>query len=71
MLGMDTSVKKRVRSSRFTNAIIISLFNLVLYWHLFSKHHMVGVWLQIKQQQQKKYDPFLLLKLLKYFAASD
>ena len=70
MLSMDTSVKKSVRSSRFTNVIIISLFNFVLYWHRFFKHHMVGVWLQIKQQQ-KKYDPFLLLKLLKYFAASD
>ena len=69
MLGMHTSVKKRVRSSSFTNAIIISLFNLVLYWQRFFKH-MVGVWLQTKQQQ-KKYDPFPLLKLLKYFATSD
>ena len=51
MLGMHTSVKKRVRSSSFTNAIIISLFNLVLYWQRFFKH-MVGVWLQTKQQQK-------------------
>ena len=65
MLGMHTSVKKRVRSSSFTNAIIISLFNLVLYWQRFFKH-MVGVWLQTKQQQQKIW-PFSLIKTSQIF----